>query len=58
MPIKKVKSNSNGKKLPTAKDIKMPKNLSEADKQRIASSRAALEAMMKDRGYEIKKTGF
>ncbi len=38
MPTKKVKSNSNGKKLPTAKDIKMPKNLSEADKQRIASS--------------------
>ena len=56
MPIKKVKSNSNGK-LPTAKDYKLPKNLSEADKQRIASSRAALEAMMKDKGYEVKKTG-
>ena len=57
MPIKKVKSNSNGKKLPTAKDYKLPKNLSQADKQRIASSRAALEAIMKDKGYEVEKTG-
>lgn len=56
MSIKKVKLNSNGK-LPTAQDYKNLKvKLSDDDKKRIASTRAALEAMMNDEGYETEKT--
>ncbi len=54
MPTKKLKTNSNGK-LPTAKDFEMPKNLTESEKRRIETSRAALEAMIKEKVYE--KTG-
>jgi hypothetical protein len=45
MPIKKL--NLNGK-LPTAKGYKLTKRLTEADKQRTASSGAILEAMAND----------
>ena len=47
MPTKKL---TNGhKKLPTAKDYENLKTrLSESDKKRIASTRAALEAMEKE----------
>lgn len=51
MPIKKEKNNSNGH-LPTAKDFEMPKRLTAREKRRIEVSRAALEAMMKEKVYE------
>ena len=49
MPIKKVKSNSNGKKLPTAKDYENLKIiLSDEDKKRVASTKSVLKEMLKD----------
>ena len=48
MPIKKVKSNSNGN-LPTAKDYENLKiKLSDEDKKRIASTKSVLKEMLKD----------
>jgi hypothetical protein len=49
MPIKKL--NLNGK-MPTAKDYKLTKRLTEADKQRIASNRTVLEETANDNGDE------